>query len=351
MLLTTQADLVFEGMTCAAHVVGAKRGMLYLRGEYRHLLDHLNDILARRRIERLLGDNILGHADFSFDIEIHLGAGAYVCGEESALIESLEGKRGIPRNRPPFPVTHGYLGQPTSVNNVETLAAAGLICAYGGDWFRTIGTEKSTGTKLISVFGDCTMPGIYEYPFGTDVAEILADCGANPENTQAVQISGPSGICIASDEFRRRIGFEDLSTAGAFMVFDNHRDMFEVAHNFAHFFAHESCGFCTPCRVGTTLLKNCMDKIEAGHGSEYDINEIFRINHLLQTTSHCGLGHSACNPMFDTLQKFRPAYEQRLHSLAFEPAFDLDAALSQARQMTGRDDRAAHLEDSVEVKP
>jgi [NiFe] hydrogenase diaphorase moiety large subunit len=135
------------------------------------------------------------------------------------------------------------------------------------------------------------------------------------------------------------------------MVFDNHRDMFEVAHNFAHFFAHESCGFCTPCRVGTTLLKNCMDKIEAGHGSEYDINEIFRINHLLQTTSHCGLGHSACNPMFDTLQKFRPAYEQRLHSLAFEPAFDLDAALSQARQMTGRDDRAAHLEDSVEVKP
>jgi len=351
VLLTTQADLVFEGMTCAAHVVGAKRGMLYLRGEYRHLLDHLNDILARRRIERLLGDNILGHADFSFDIEIHLGAGAYVCGEESALIESLEGKRGIPRNRPPFPVTHGYLGQPTTVNNVETLAAAGLICAYGGDWFRTIGTEKSTGTKLISVSGDCTMPGIYEYPFGTDVAEILADCGANPENTQAVQISGPSGICIASDEFRRRIGFEDLSTAGAFMVFDNHRDMFEVAHNFAHFFAHESCGFCTPCRVGTTLLKNCMDKIEAGHGSEYDINEIFRINHLLQTTSHCGLGHSACNPMFDTLQKFRPAYEQRLHSLAFEPAFDLDAALSQARQMTGRDDRAAHLEDSVEVKP
>jgi [NiFe] hydrogenase diaphorase moiety large subunit len=350
VLLTTQADLVFEGMTCAAHVIGARRGMLYLRGEYRYLLDHLNGILARRRSERLLGYNILGREGFNFDIEIHLGAGAYICGEESALIESLEGKRGIPRNRPPFPVTHGYLDQPTTVNNVETLAAAALICARadGGDWFRAIGTDKSTGTKLLSISGDCERPGIYEYPFGISVAEVLADCGAVAESTQAVQISGPSGVCISADEFRRRIGFEDLPTAGAFMVFGNQRDMFAVAHNFAHFFAHESCGFCTPCRVGTTLLKNCMDKIEAGHGSEYDLNEIFRINHLLQTASHCGLGHSACNPMFDTLQKFRPAYERRLHSLNFEPAFNLDAALSQARQMTGRDDRAAHLKEEAQ---
>ncbi len=343
VLLSTQADLVFEGMTIAAHVIGARRGLLYLRGEYRYLLDPLKSILERRCSEHLLGHDILGQSGFTFDIDIHLGAGAYVCGEESALIESLEGKRGIPRNRPPFPVTHGYLGQPTTVNNVETLAATALIAARGGDWYRAIGTEKSAGTKLLSISGDCERPGIYEYPFGISVAEVLAGCGAASESTQAVQISGPSGTCISSEEFQRRIGFEDLATAGAFMVFSNQRDMFEVARNFSHFFAHESCGFCTPCRVGTTLLKNCMDKIEAGLGSEYDINEIFKINHLLQSTSHCGLGHSACNPMFDTLQKFRPAYERKLHSLAFEPAFDLDAALSQARQMTGRDDAAAHL--------
>ena len=349
VLLASQADLVLEGMTVAGHVMDARHGMLYLRGEYRYLLDHLESILAQRRTDGLLGDNILGNSDFNFDIEIHVGAGAYVCGEESALIESLEGKRGIPRNRPPFPVTQGYLGQPTTVNNVETLAAAALIATNGGNWYRTIGTEKSAGTKLLSISGDCARPGIYEYPFGIRVAEVLADCGADA--AQAVQISGPSGVCISADEFERRIGFEDLPTAGAFMVFGSRRNMFDVALNFAHFFAHESCGFCTPCRVGTTLLKNCMDKIEAGHGSEYDINEIFKINHLLQTTSHCGLGHSACNPMFDTLQKFRPAYERRLHSLSFEPAFNLDAALSQARQMTGRDDAAAHLDNALEEKP
>ncbi len=350
VLLGSQADLVFEGMSVAGLAIGAKRGLLYLRGEYRYLLDHLEDTLTRRRADGLLGANILGSgAAFDFDIEIHVGAGAYVCGEESALIESLEGKRGIPRNRPPYPVTHGYLNQPTAVNNVETLTAAALIVARGGEWYRTIGTAKSAGTKLLSVSGDCARPGIYEYPFGTSVAEVLADCGA--EDALAVQISGPSGTCIDADEFGRRIGFEDLATAGAFMVFGRNRDMFEVARNFAHFFAHESCGFCTPCRVGTTLLKNSMDKIEAGHGSEYDINEIFHINHLLQTVSHCGLGHSACNPLFDTLQKFRPAYEHRLRSLSFEPAFDLDDALSQARQMTGRDDAAAHLDSAMEEKP
>ncbi|MDO8931523.1 MAG: NAD(P)H-dependent oxidoreductase subunit E [Rhodocyclaceae bacterium] len=348
VLLTEMADLVFEGMTVAGYVVGARRGLLYLRGEYRYLLDHLEAVLERRRGEHLLGHNILSQPGFDFDIEIHVGAGAYICGEESALIESLEGKRGVPRNRPPFPVTHGYLNQPTTVNNVETLAAAALIAARGGDWFRRIGTEKSAGTKVLSVSGDCERPGIYEYPFGVSIAEVLADCGAS--DVQAVQVSGPSGVCVSSDELNRRIGFEDLATAGAFMVFSRDRDMFEVAHNFAHFFAHESCGFCTPCRVGTTLLKNCMDKIAAGHGSEYDINEIFKLNHLLQTASHCGLGHTACNPMFDTLQKFRPAYERRLKSLAFEPAFNLDHALAQARQMTGRDDAAAHLDNTMEVK-
>jgi len=347
VLLTRQPDLVFEGMTVAAYVIGAAKGYVYLRGEYRYLLEPLNAVLARRRQQGLLGTKIGGQAKFDFDIEVHLGAGAYVCGEESALIESLEGKRGVPRNRPPYPVTHGFLNQPTVVNNVETFAAAALIAAKGGDWYRAIGTAKSAGTKLVSVSGDCERPGIYEYPFGVSVREILADCGAR--DTQAVQVSGPSGVCIADNEFDRRIAFEDIPIAGAFMIFDQRRDMFEVARNFTHFFAHESCGFCTPCRVGTSLLKNLMDKIAQGHGTQYDLNEIYGLNHLLKMAAHCGLGHTACNPLFDTLEKFRPAYQRRLKSLEFEPAFDLDAALSQARQMTGRDDAGAHLESAEEA--
>jgi len=341
VLLSHYADLVFEGMTVCASVVGASQGFLYLRGEYRHLLAPLREVLARRREAGLLGTNICGQADFCFDIDIHLGAGAYICGEESALIESLEGKRGVPRNRPPYPVTHGYLQQPTTVNNVETFCAAALIALQGGEWYRGIGTAKSTGTKVLSVSGDCARPGIYEVPFGVSVRQVLEDCGA--ERTQAVQISGPSGTCIDAAELDRRIGFEDLPTAGAFMVFDESRDLFEVARNFTHFFAHESCGFCTPCRVGTVLLCNVMDKIHGGKGSRYDLNRIFRLNRLLQSSSHCGLGLTACNPLVDTIKRFRPAYERRLESLEFEPAFDLDGALAQAREMTGRDDAGAHL--------
>ena len=298
-------------------------------------------VLARRRADGLLGNNILQQAGFQFDIEIHLGMGAYVCGEESALLESLEGKRGTPRNRPPFPVTNGYLDQPTIVNNVETYAAAALIALNGGDWYASIGTKHSAGTKILSVSGDCARPGLYEYPFGVTIRQVLEDCGAT--ETQAVQVSGPSGICVAADEFDREIGFEDIPTAGAFMVFDHRRDMFEVARNFVHFFQHESCGFCTPCRVGTSLLKNLMDKLHNDCGSPYDFAEIEKLNQLLQSMSHCGLGHTACNPVLDTIAKFRPAYEKRMQRLDFVPAFDLDRALAQARQMTGRDDPGAHI--------
>jgi [NiFe] hydrogenase diaphorase moiety large subunit len=341
VLLTRYADLVFEGMTVCAFVIGARKGFLYLRGEYRHLLAPLQEVLARRRSAGLLGADICGQPGFGFDIDIHLGAGAYICGEESALIESLEGKRGVPRNRPPYPVTHGYLQQPTTVNNVETFCAAALIALRGGEWYAGIGTDKSTGTKILSISGDCGRPGIYEYPFGVTVRQVLEDCGA--ERPQAVQISGPSGTCIDTTEFERRIAFEDLPTAGAFMVFDDSRDIFEVASNFVHFFAHESCGFCTPCRVGTTLLCNVVDKLQRGKGSQYDLNQIFRLSRLLQSASHCGLGHTACNPLLDTIKRFRPAYERRLESLEFEPAFDLDGALERARAMTGRDDAGAHL--------
>ncbi|HUW26482.1 MAG TPA: NAD(P)H-dependent oxidoreductase subunit E [Gallionella sp.] len=341
VLLTRQADLVFEGMTLCALGIGAQHGYLYLRGEYHYLLEPLQALLQRRRDNNLLGKDILGQPGFDFDIAIHLGAGAYICGEESALIESLEGKRGVPRNRPPFPVTHGYKQQPTALDNVETFCSAALAIQMGADNYRAIGTEKSTGSKLISVSGDCPRPGIYEYPFGVSVREVLADCGAT--NTQAVQVSGPSGACVAKSEFDRKLCFEDLPSAGAFMVFDDSRDLFEVARNFVHFFAHESCGFCTPCRVGTSILKQTMDKIAAGHGTQSDLGEIEHLNQVLQSSSHCGLGRTACNPVLHTLKHFRPAYESRLKSREFSPAFDLDDALARARQMTGRDDAGAYL--------
>ncbi|MFN3885182.1 MAG: NADH-ubiquinone oxidoreductase-F iron-sulfur binding region domain-containing protein, partial [Rhodocyclaceae bacterium] len=342
VLLSSYADLVFEGMTIAAFTVGARRGFLYLRGEYRYLLDALEAVLQRRRDQGLLGSDILGTPGFDFDIEIHLGAGAYVCGEESALLESLEGKPGRPRLRPPFPVTHGHLGQPTVVNNVETFACAARIAEKGAAWFAALGTPRSTGSKLISISGDVARPGVYEFPFGVTVAEALEAAGVR-NCVQGVQVSGPSGTTLTGEELGRRLCFEDLPTAGALMVFDCTRDMFDVAHNFAHFFAHESCGFCTPCRVGTQIIARLMDKIAAGRGSQYDLQELPRLHRLLQETAHCGLGHSAGNPVIATLTKFRPAYERRLKSLEFAPAFDLDAELSQARQMTGRDDAGAHL--------
>lgn len=346
VLLASHADLVFEGMTVAAWCVGAQLGLVYLRGEYRYLLEPLEATLEHRRAAGLLGRNILGRRGFDFDIRIHVGAGSYVCGEESALLESLEGKRGIPRNRPPYPVTSGYLGRPTVVNNVETLCAAALVAVHGGEWFSGIGTPRSAGSKILSVAGDCARPGLYEYPFGVSVAEVLADCGA--ERTLAVQVSGPSGQCIDASEFGRRIAFEDLPTAGAFTVFDDSRDMFEVARNYTEFFAHESCGFCTPCRVATSMLRGIMGKIHGGRGSLHELEQMSRLNPVLQMSAHCGLGHTACNPVLDTLKRFRPAYERRLQALRFAPDFDLDAALASARRATGRDDAGAHLESGNE---
>jgi [NiFe] hydrogenase diaphorase moiety large subunit len=344
VLLTRHADMVFEGMTICALAIGARHGLMYLRGEYRYLLEPLRDVLQRRRDAHLLGTAIQGHTGFDFDIDIHVGAGAYVCGEESSLIESLEGKRGTPRIRPPFPAEHGYLDQPTAVDNVETLCAATHIALQGGAWWAVIGTPKSTGTNIHSVSGDCDRPGIYEYPMGTSIDRILEDCGAH--DTQAVQVGGPSGKCLSAMEFGRRIGFEDVPTAGAFMVFNRSRDMFEVARNYAGFFAEESCGFCTPCRVGTALVVKSMDKLAAGRGSRHDVDLLSGIDTLMHGTTHCGLGGSACNALHDTIVKFRPAYERRLKSLHFEPAFDLDAELADARRATGRDDAAAHLEST-----
>ena len=341
VLLNTYADKVFEGMTLCAGVIGATEGLLYLRGEYRYLREPLEQILQDRRETGLLGKNILGKDGFDFDIKIHMGAGAYICGEESSLIESLEGKRGIPRKRPPFPVTHGYQNKPTVVNNVETFMAAALIAVHGADWFNTIGTKESTGTKLLSISGDCERPGIYEYPFGVSIQQILQDCGA--KDVQAVQLAGAAGFTIPAEEFEHCIEFEDVSTGGSFMVFNQQRDLLDMVQNFAHFFAHESCGFCTPCRVGSVLMKDLVDKVHAGHAGKYDLGEMHKIGQLMRSSSHCGLGTTAPNPVLDTLSKFPHIYEKHLKQSSYEPTFDLDAALQESREITGRDDAGAHI--------
>lgn len=340
VLLNSYADSVFEGMTVAAAIVGATQGFIYLRGEYLHLYEKLEAILQARRDANLLGKNILQHG-FDFDIEICLGAGAYICGEESALIESLEGKAGIPRNRPPYPVTSGYLGKPTSVNNVETFLAAANIAIHGSEWFANFGTAKSKGTKILSISGDCAKAGIYEYPFGTTIQTILNDCGAS--DILGVQVGGPSGTFISNEEFERKIAFEDLATGGSFIVFNNSRNILDIVHNFSHFFAHESCGFCTPCRVGTSLLKKQVDKIVEGHGSAGDIVALEELCQLIKNYSHCGLGQTAANPVLTTLERYPELYQSMLKKISYEPGFDLDKSLETARRMAHRDDAHAHL--------
>ena len=340
VLLNSYAQQVFEGMTVCAAIIGAEQGFLYLRGEYLFLYDSLQNILAERRQLGLLGKNLL-NSGVNFDIDICLGAGAYICGEESALIESLEGKMGIPRNRPPYPVTHGYLGKPTVVNNVETFFAAAAIAHQSGEWFANIGTEKSNGTKILSISGDCAKPGIYEYEFGTSIETILNDCGA--EELLGLQIGGPSGLFISDSELQRKLAFEDLATGGSFIIFNKQRNLLDIVNNFTHFFAHESCGFCTPCRVGTSLLKNQLDKIVDGHGSAGDVVALEELCALVKNYSHCGLGQTAANPIISTLARFPELYQSRLKKISYEPGFDLDASLETARQLANRNDAAAHL--------
>jgi len=341
VLLNSFADRIFEGMLICGYAISATKGIVYLRGEYEYMRSQLETRLSELRAKRLLGAGILGVPGFDFDIEICMGAGAYVCGEETALIESLEGKPGRPRVRPPYPVTSGYNGRPTVVNNVETLCKITEVMRLGGAAYAGLGTKQSTGTKLISVSGDCERPGIYEYPWGVRVSTILDECGA--VDTGAVQISGASGTCLAPHEFGRRVAFEDIPTAGSFMIFNSSRDSVEMVRNFAHFFAHESCGFCTPCRVGTSLMRDLMEKVANGHGARYEVNEMLRLREVMKASAHCGLGQTATNAFFDTIQKFRGDYERRLIAGDFMPAFDLDAALERARQAAGRDDANAHL--------
>ncbi|HSO32704.1 MAG TPA: NADH-ubiquinone oxidoreductase-F iron-sulfur binding region domain-containing protein, partial [Labilithrix sp.] len=231
----------------------------------------------------------------------------------------------------------------TVVNNVETLAAAALVAKHGADFLRAVGTAQSAGTKILSVSGDVARPGIYEYPFGVSVRQVLDDAGA--VDTQAVQVGGPSGMLISASELQRRIAFEDVPSAGAFMVFDGTRDMLAVVENFTRFFAHESCGFCTPCRVGTTLSAQMMKRVVTGKGSRRDLKDLARVSQLMRSASHCGLGTTAGNPVIDALAKFRPSFEKRLRSLDVLPTFDLDEALAPAREATARDDPGAHFDE------
>ncbi len=303
LVLTRFADLVFEGMTIGGYVVGARKGLMYLRGEYTYLLAPLQQVLAERRRRKLLGRDVAGMKGFDFDIEIRLGSGAYICGEETALIESLEGQRGEPRNRPPFPVDTGFQDQPTIVNNVETLAWVACIFAKGAAWFRKIGTEKSTGPKLFSITGDCERPGIYEFPMGITVAHLLKEVGG--ARAKAVQIGGASGRCVPASEFDRTIAYEDVPTGGSVIVFGPERDMLQVARNFAEFFTDESCGQCTPCREGNPRLLEGIEMLEQGRCSMPYLEELCRLGRAMQVASKCGLGQSSPNAFLSIVQHFR----------------------------------------------
>ncbi len=336
VLLTERADRVFAGMTIAGYAVGADTGILYLRAEYAYLRAFLEDVLQQRRQENLLGLNICGKQDFNFDIRIQMGAGAYVCGEETALISSCEGLRGDPKNRPPFPAQKGYLDRPTVVNNVETLCCVTKILEEGSAAFCEHGTQGSTGTKVLSISGDCQKPGVYEVPFGITLSEMLKMVGA--ADAHAVQVGGPSGQMLGSADFSRTICFDDVATGGSVMVFGPQRNVLHVAERFMDFFIEESCGYCTPCRVGNVLLKERLVKIQNGQGQPEDLSYLQDLGETIKVTSRCGLGQTSANPVLTTLKNFRDQYESLVKESAegLQPSFDLQAAVSDAATVTGR---------------
>ena len=335
-LLTHEPDTVFAGMAIAAHAVGAAgadsaavpvHGIVYLRAEYAYLADYLESRLAALRERGVLGHSSEGFG--GFDIRIQLGAGAYICGDESALIESCEGKRGTPRLKPPFPVQRGYLGMPTVVNNVETFAAAAHIVDHGADWFAAMGVPGSTGTRLLSVSGDCAAPGIYEVEWGTTLRSVLDMIGAH--DARAVQISGPSGemLSVAADA-DRVLGYDDLSCNGSFMVFDVGRDLLDVVGDFMQFFVDESCGICVPCRAGNVLLRQKVALVADGQATSSDLDEMVAWGGVVAHTSRCGLGATSPNPILTTLTKFPEIYPVRPRATVADllPSFDPEAELT-----------------------
>jgi len=303
VLLTEYPELVLEGMIIAGYTIGAQEGIIYLRAEYSYLIEFIQSKIDEMHKSNLLGKSICGNKDFEFEIKIFPGSGAYVCGEETALIESMEGNRGEPRNRPPFPVNTGYLGYPTVVNNVETLAAIPHIINNGGEWYHKFGTDKSTGSKLFSISGDCKNPGVYELPWGITIKDLLEIAGA--EDTKAVQVGGASGICLPESQFSKKVSYEEISTGGSVMIFNKDRNMLKVLKNFMEFFVEESCGQCTPCRIGNVKLLEGIEMIEKNEYSMEYINKLKELGETMKVASKCGLGQSSPNPFISILDNFK----------------------------------------------
>ncbi len=334
VLLTERAQMMYEGMAIAGWAIGAKEGILYLRYEYLYLKAFLENVLEEMRNQNLLGKNILGKG-FDFDIRIQLGAGAYVCGEESALIESSEGKRGEPRNRPPFPVQKGYKNNPTIVNNVETFCSAVKIIENGAAWYKKMGTEDSSGTKLLSISGDCKMPGVYEVEWGMTIHEMLRMVGA--ENVQAVQVSGPSGVCVPPTQFNRQIALEDLPSGGSMIVVGKQRDLIkDIVLNFMAFFEDESCGSCITCRSFNMILRRQVQKVVEGRAIKPDLDNMKDWGEIMAKTSRCGLGQTSSNPISTTLANFRELYEARVKDEDFQSDFDMEKAIAESCEAVNR---------------
>ena len=307
---------VLEAMAICGYAIGAKQGYIYVRAEYPVAVERLKHAIAEARNHNLLGKNIF-ESGFDFDIDIRLGAGAFVCGEETALIKSIEGYRGMPVLKPPFPAVRGLWGYPTNVNNVETLANIPVIFLKGAEYFRSIGTKNSTGTKVFALGGKINNTGLVEVPMGTTLREVVYDIGGgipNKRKFKAIQTGGPSGGCITEKDLDTPIDFENLTKLGSMMgsggmiIMDEDNCMVDVARFYLDFTVDESCGKCTPCREGTKLMLDILNRICEGKGTLDDIDELERLGEMIQKTSLCGLGQTAPNPVLSTLKHFREEY-------------------------------------------
>ena len=317
-ILEGDPHAVLEAMEIAGYAIGANRGYIYVRAEYPIAVNRLKIAINQARQYGILGDNIFG-TDFSFDIEIRLGAGAFVCGEETALLESIEGKRGQPRLKPPYPANSGLWGKPTLINNVETYANIAQIILNGADWYAAIGTENSKGTKVFALGGNVNNVGLVEVPMGTTLREIVYDIGGgipNGRDFKAAQTGGPSGGCIPKEHLDTPIDYESLKEIGSMMgsggliVMDDTKCMVNLARFYLEFTVSESCGKCTPCRIGTKRMLEILEKLCAGNGTEQDIEKLERLAFDIQKSSVCGLGQSAPNPVISTLKYFREEFKQ-----------------------------------------
>jgi NADH:ubiquinone oxidoreductase subunit F (NADH-binding)/(2Fe-2S) ferredoxin len=319
-ILEGDPHAVIEGMMIGAYAMGANEGYIYCRAEYPLAIKRLNTAIAQAEEYGLLGQNILG-TDFSFELHIKEGAGAFVCGEETALMGSIEGKRGMPRPRPPFPAVSGLWGKPTNINNVETWANVSPILRNGGDWYASMGTEKSKGTKVFALTGKVKHTGLVEVPMGITIREIVYDIGGgilNDKKFKAVQIGGPSGGCLTEEHLDIPISYESLAEVGAIMgsgglvVMDEDNCMVDVAKFFLEFTQKESCGKCTPCREGTKQMLLLLEKITRGEGTMEDLTTLEELAHMVKDMSLCGLGQTAPNPVLTTLRYFRDEYEAHI---------------------------------------